>query len=1523
MGEYVVATDGADFVVQTRQAPYRGSSSASVNVAVAMNVGGDRIGFYVSRTNALWLNGAPIAISGAGLALPAGGTLVRTRVGYRVNWPTGEYATVAFRSDHLNLAIRAPTMGREIVGLLGTFDGDDSNEIQTRTGEILPVRASHAELYQVFGDSWRVTQEESLFDYLPGEDVSSFVDLDFPTHPITASTLPTDIFNAAREVCSAQGIEEATQLEECILDVGVVIDSAEDAGGGIEDPATADAVLSAAEGIAEVQPQTPVVVIRPETYYQDFETFDDGLWSTTTRLVIPPNELMLGGGAVLGPLDGGTPATLVLDNLPDHASVSVAFDTHMFGAWNGEAWQLLADGQVVSHTSFSNGFGDQAFPDQLPGQNPPLTGALGVDVIDVGSGPVLRGVYHHSYSFAHSGGTLVLAFSSGAIGSLASWALDTVEVTVSDVGDPWEPKCSPEGPDIDDGNPCTKDRCDPDVGVLHTPQVGMPCLDGDPCNGAEACDASGQCVSHPLDTDDGSPCTYAVCVPEFGVVQLPFEAGTPCHDNDHCNGAETCDGAGACVPGVPPDPATLPVDDDCDMVDDDCDGTPDDDYVGTGTQCGIGACVAGGELQCVNGSQIDTCAPLFPASSDTLCDLIDDDCDGQLDEDFQTVCEAGGVASCVDGAQVVSPCEDGSACTADGCADGACIFEPTDCDDGDPCTADSCSDALGCQNVILDTDADGAPDCSDECPTDPAKGVAGVCGCGTPDTDGDGDGTPDCNDGCPADAGKVAGGTCGCGVSDTDSDVDGTPDCNDGCPNDGGKTVPGACGCGVADIDGDGDGVPDCDDECPADANKAAPGACGCGNPDTDTDGDGTPDCNDECPTDGSRTSAAPDDATCDGIDDDCDAGMDEDFIETTTTCGVGACGASGTLTCQNGATVDDCVASAPPSTDDTTCDGVDDDCDGVEDEDYVVDCQGDDVALCVAGAIAPSTCDDGDACTADTCVAGACVSTGQSADDGNPCTADACDSGSGVTNTPTPGVSCDDGDGCTTADVCDASGGCSGTPVVVDDGNPCTVDACDVTTGVSHTPTPGAACDDNSVCTTGEVCQVDGGCGGATVVVCDDGLFCNGVETCDSVLGCQAGTPVTIDDGIVCTTDSCDEDNDVVLHTPDDLICNNGDACDGVEACDPVAGCLAGVPPVVDDGNPCTVDSCDPDVGVINANLPAGTACGPSLFCDGEGTCLETCPDIALTASDPALTLASHCSVENVTISGGTLIVTGQLYPANLTITTGTLRVEAGGILGASSAASVSITGGTVVNNGLAQLPAFDASMIASSSFVNRGQLDIATDALAVPAGVTMTESGQLGADDEIGVLLVEGVINHDAQGAGVAFSVAGDATVASGGSINATGRGLLGGLQGSNSGDRAQGYAADGTVTTSAGSASGAGGSHGGRGGNYDGTSLSAPVYDSVKDPVLLGGGGGARFGWHGGNGGGRVDLVVGGTLVVNGTIQADGTNGTSPGAGGAGGSVRLQAGVFSGSGTVRANGGRGGRFGGGGRVSVRYTD
>ena len=65
----------------------------------------------------------------------------------------------------------------------------------------------------------------------------------------------------------------------------------------------------------------------------------------------------------------------------------------------------------------------------------------------------------------------------------------------------------------------------------------------------------------------------------------------------------------------------------------------------------------------------------------------------------------------------------------------------------------------------------------DNCPDDPNKTEPGICGCNLEDVDSDADGAPDCTDVCPFDVRKIEAGECGCGIPDLDADGDFLSDC--------------------------------------------------------------------------------------------------------------------------------------------------------------------------------------------------------------------------------------------------------------------------------------------------------------------------------------------------------------------------------------------------------------------------------------------------------------------------------------------------------------------------------------------------------------------------------------------------------------------------------------------------------------------------------------------------------------------------------------------------------------------------
>jgi hypothetical protein len=201
----------------------------------------------------------------------------------------------------------------------------------------------------------------------------------------------------------------------------------------------------------------------------------------------------------------------------------------------------------------------------------------------------------------------------------------------------------------------------------------------------------------------------------------------------------------------------------------------------------------------------------------------------------------------------------------------------------------------------------------------------------------------------------------------------------------------------------------------------------------------------------------------------------------------------------------------------------------------------------------------------------------------------------------------------------------------------------------------------------------------------------------------------------------------------------------------------------------------------------------------------------------------------------------------------------------------------------------------------------------------ITLRNAARVIADDEIHVtnkLLVTGnsiLIHGSSNEAGLVI----DATTIQidvGSAIDASGQGYIGGRDYSQQG-RTLGNVLSGTA--------GAGGSFGGTGGGYQWRSSNS-VYSDPKNPVSLGSGGGAWGNEDGGDGGGLI-RIQSSELIVNGAIQANGTQSAGSIAGsGSGGSVLIHTSTLTGTGLISADGGGSGSGvgGGGGRIAI-YCD
>jgi hypothetical protein len=111
-------------------------------------------------------------------------------------------------------------------------------------------------------------------------------------------------------------------------------------------------------------------------------------------------------------------------------------------------------------------------------------------------------------------------------------------------------------------------------------------------------------------------------------------------------------------------------------------------------------------------------------------------------------------------------------------------------------------------------------------------------------------------------------------------------------------------------------------------------------------------------------TPGSPSPESCNGVDDDCNGHVDDGIDPEPTSCGTGACSASGELVCQGGSFVDTCEPGEPQP---ETCNGVDDNCNGQIDEGLseptscgVGACSATGQLICTGGSFV-DTCEPGD----------------------------------------------------------------------------------------------------------------------------------------------------------------------------------------------------------------------------------------------------------------------------------------------------------------------------------------------------------------------------------------------------------------------------------------------------------------------------------------------------------------------------------------------------------------------------------
>jgi len=523
----------------------------------------------------------------------------------------------------------------------------------------------------------------------------------------------------------------------------------------------------------------------------------------------------------------------------------------------------------------------------------------------------------------------------------------------------------------------------------------------DTCCNSEPCDFVG-CQTDSDCYNGGNNCAIATC----------FEGNCELSNNDAYSVPTTC-GVGACASTGTQTCQDMALVDSCDV-------TSTDGLVAEETTCGTGACASTGQIVCANGeAQPDTCdvnSTDGNIAEETTCGA------GGCASSGQIVCANGAAlpdtcdVNSTDGIVLeVTTCGAG-ACASSGeivCANGEAQPDTCDINSTDGVVLEQTTCGLGaCASSGQIVCASGAaqPDTCDINSTDGNVVEETTCGVGACASGGqivcaNGEAQPDTCDINSTDGFVVEETTCGVGACASAGQIvcangAALPDTCDVNSTDGDLVEATTCGVGGCASSGEilcanGEAQPDTCDINSTDGVVLETTTCGVG----------------ACASAGQIACASGE-----AQPDTCNINSTDGLVLEETTCGLGECASNGQVLCANGAAQPDSCAAPLPSTNvDIICDGLDENCNGLVDEDFVpqsttcgiADCASTGVTSCggVAGILDscnPSATDN-QQCNTDLCILGEFCSFGvcgggaaKDCSDQNDCTTDFCDSAHG-----------------------------------------------------------------------------------------------------------------------------------------------------------------------------------------------------------------------------------------------------------------------------------------------------------------------------------------------------------------------------------------------------------------------------------------------------------------------------------------------------------------------------------------------
>jgi hypothetical protein len=221
-GEFIaVKSTNDNFEIQARQEAWIGSKEATVNTGIAIKTAGNDIISVTVDPAEIYINKTKVNLNLGSKTFADGSTFSEIQKGtYRLDTKQGDIVLIDTEFNFLDYTIDlAANREKRVKGIFGNFDGNPTNDLVINNGKL--ITDTFENKYPAYADSWRIAQNNSLFNYASGKNTATYTIKNFPEKEIEFTEQE---IKEATSTCKNAGINTQPYLNNCVFDVAITGD---------------------------------------------------------------------------------------------------------------------------------------------------------------------------------------------------------------------------------------------------------------------------------------------------------------------------------------------------------------------------------------------------------------------------------------------------------------------------------------------------------------------------------------------------------------------------------------------------------------------------------------------------------------------------------------------------------------------------------------------------------------------------------------------------------------------------------------------------------------------------------------------------------------------------------------------------------------------------------------------------------------------------------------------------------------------------------------------------------------------------------------------------------------------------------------------------------------------------------------------------------------------------------------------------------------------------------------------------